>query len=117
MEVIEPSRSRSSVTSSASVSKRTGTSNSKPAVIATLPAGDPCGASRSIEEVDRCATGMGADITRSSWIGGCGQARHETRVNDSRTHGDTGCVASMRLPLSCDYYVFVTRSSCRAVSR
>ncbi len=35
MEVIEPSRSRSSVTSSASVSKRTGTSNSKPAVIAT----------------------------------------------------------------------------------
>ena len=35
MEVIEPSRSRSSVTSSASVSKRTGTSNSKPAVMAT----------------------------------------------------------------------------------
>jgi hypothetical protein len=35
MEVIEPSRSRSSVTSSTSVSKRTGTSNSKPAVIAT----------------------------------------------------------------------------------
>ena len=34
MEVIEPSRSRSSVTSSASVSKRTGTSNSKPAVMA-----------------------------------------------------------------------------------
>lgn len=35
MEVIEPSRSRSSVTSSTSVSKRTGTSNSKPAVTAT----------------------------------------------------------------------------------
>ena len=35
MEVIEPSRSMSSVTSSRSVSKRTGTSNSKPAVIAT----------------------------------------------------------------------------------
>ena len=34
MEVIEPSRSRSSVTLSASVSKRTGTSNSKPAVMA-----------------------------------------------------------------------------------
>jgi hypothetical protein len=33
MEVIEPSRSRSSVTSSTSVSKRTGTSNSKPAVM------------------------------------------------------------------------------------
>src|SRR5690606_10278802 len=35
MDVIDPSRSRSSVTSSMSVSKRTGTSNSKPAVIAT----------------------------------------------------------------------------------
>src|SRR5690606_12710870 len=37
MEVIEPSRSRSSVTSSTSASKRTGTSNSKPAVMA-MPA-------------------------------------------------------------------------------
>jgi hypothetical protein len=35
MEVIEPSRSMSRVTSSVSLSKRTGTSNSKPAVIAT----------------------------------------------------------------------------------
>ena len=35
MEVIDPSRSISSVTSSVSVSKRTGTSKSKPAVIAT----------------------------------------------------------------------------------
>ena len=33
MDVIEPSRSKSRVTSSLSVSKRTGTSNSKPAVI------------------------------------------------------------------------------------
>jgi len=41
MEVIEPSRSRSSVTSSASVSKRTGTSKAKPAVMATPSALDP----------------------------------------------------------------------------
>ena len=39
MEVIEPSRSRSSVTSSASVSKRTGTSNSKLAVTRAPGAG------------------------------------------------------------------------------
>ena len=37
--MIDPRRSRSRVTSSASVSKRTGTSNSKPAVMATPAAG------------------------------------------------------------------------------
>ena len=42
MEVIEPSRSKSSVTSSVSVSKRTGTSNSKPAVTGTpAPGAEP----------------------------------------------------------------------------
>jgi hypothetical protein len=35
MDLIEPNRSISSVTSSMSVSRRTGTSNSKPAVIVT----------------------------------------------------------------------------------
>src|SRR5690606_8745746 len=39
MEVIEPSRSRSRVMSSMSVSKRTGTSNSKPAETVTPAAG------------------------------------------------------------------------------
>ena len=39
MDVIEPSRSTSRVTSSVSVSKRTGTSNSKPVVIAMPGAG------------------------------------------------------------------------------
>ncbi|SEG35937.1 hypothetical protein SAMN05421751_1437 [Jhaorihella thermophila] len=39
MEVMEPRRSMSSVTSSVSVSKRTGTSNAKPAVMETPAAG------------------------------------------------------------------------------
>src|SRR5690606_22650561 len=39
MEVIDPSRSRSRVTSSVSVSKRTGTSKAKPAVMATPAVG------------------------------------------------------------------------------
>jgi hypothetical protein len=58
IEVIEPRRSRSRVTSRASVSKRTGTSNSKPAVMATPAAGAVVKVTRPVVVIDRPAGGL-----------------------------------------------------------
>ena len=57
MEVIEPSRSISRVTGSSSVSKRTGTSNSKPAVTETPAPGAAAKVTSPVRGVDRPAGG------------------------------------------------------------
>ena len=67
IEVIEPRRSRSRVTSSESVSKRTGTSNSKPAVTATPAAGAVVKVTRpEVVETDQpvaCGVPFSATVT------------------------------------------------------
>jgi hypothetical protein len=67
MEVIEPVRSMSSVTSSVSLSKRTGTSKSKPAVTATSGPGGAVKVTRpvvvSTDQPEACSTPASATRT------------------------------------------------------